>query len=123
MFRTKLTLADVLTVMLVALAAVLVIVLPLFSATQGQALVITTPEGETVYALSETQTVMLTSNGITLEVVIADGGAYVAHSECPDGVCVASGRISHDGETILCAPARVMLKVRGGENGVDFVAG
>lgn len=123
MFRTKITASDAIAAVSVLLAALLIVILPLFFADEGGVLVITTAEGDAEYALSEARELTLTENGVTLTVVIADGCAYVAHSDCPDGVCVASGRISREGEMILCAPAGVTLRIKGGGDDVDFIAG
>ena len=83
----------------------------------------TTPEGSQRYSLAEDREWMLESNGITLQLSIRDGRACVRASDCPDHVCVQSGWIGRAGETVLCAPAGVMLTVKGGEGDVDFVAG
>ena len=84
---------------------------------------ITTPDGVQVYSLSEARELTFSSNGVTLTVVIENGEVFVKESDCPDGVCVAGGRISKSGETILCAPAKILLTVKGGDGNVDFVAG
>lgn len=123
MFRTKITASDAIAAVSVLLVALLTVILPLFCAKDGRVLVITTAEGDAEYALSEARELTLCENGITLSVVIADGCAYVSHSDCPDGVCVASGRISREGEMILCAPAGVTLRIEGGGGDVDFIAG
>ena len=38
---------------------------------------------------------------------------YVNVSNCPDKVCMRSGRISKSGESIICAPNRVAIKIGG----------
>ena len=38
---------------------------------------------------------------------------YVKNSDCPDNVCVRSGKISKSGESIICAPNRVAIKIDG----------
>ena len=43
--------------------------------------------------------------------VIADGKAYISAADCPDGICVAHRPISKVGETIVCLPHRVVVKV------------
>lgn len=123
MIRTKFSLWDAAVMAAVLIAALLLLLLPLWLRNDGEILVVTTPEGSASYSLSEDREILVISNGITLTVVIEDGEAYVSHSDCPDGICRASGRISKGGETILCAPAGVTLSVKGGGDGVDFVAG
>lgn len=62
--------------------------------------------------------------GSGLVAQIRDHAARVRRSDCPDQICVRQGAVSHPGETIICLPNRVVLKVTGdeGENGVDEVA-
>lgn len=123
MIRTKCSPWDAVVAGLVLVAALALLLLPPLLRREGETLVVTTPEGRYTYPLSEDARFEVLSGGIRLIVVIEDGAAYVEHSDCPDGVCRASGRISKSGETILCAPAGVTLSVRGGGDGVDFVAG
>lgn len=123
MFRTRFSVWDAVAVAAVVLAAVVLTVIPLMRTDTASVLVVTTPEGSSEYALSESRELTLTSRGVTLQITVANGEVYVSHSDCPDGVCVASGRICCAGETILCAPAGVTLTVKGGGEDVDFVAG
>ena len=57
---------------------------------------------------------------------IRGGTVRVTEADCPDLICVRaySGGISHDGETIICLPHRLIVSVEGGEEAeVDAVAG
>ena len=123
MFRTKITASDAIVAVSVLLVALLIMIFPLFCADEGRVLVITTTEGNAEYALSEARELTLCENGVTLSVVIADGCAYVSHSDCPDGVCVSHRPISREGETIVCLPHKVVVTVIGGnENEPDVIA-
>ena len=53
-------------------------------------------------------------NGVV--VCCENGEIYIKESDCPDKVCVRSGIISKSGESIICAPNRVAIKISG-ENG------
>lgn len=44
--------------------------------------------------------------------VIKDGEAYMKWADCPDGLCVKSGKIKSEGEDIICLPNRVIVSVR-----------
>ena len=123
MFSHRISYRDWIAFAAVLLLAVLLTVLPLLTARAGGELVVTTPEGEQIYPLSEDAAFEIVSRGITLSVVIEDGAAYVKDSTCPDGVCRSTRAVSKRGETVLCAPAGVQLTVRGGDGDVDFVAG
>lgn len=123
MFSHRISYRDWIAFAAVLLLAALLAILPLLTARTGALLVVTTPEGEMLYPLSQNDCFEIVSQGITLSVVIEDGAAYVKESTCPDGVCRSTRPISKSGETVLCAPAGVTLTVRGGDGDVDFVAG
>ena len=62
-------------------------------------------------------------NGGTNVLVIENGEAYLNYSSCPDHVCERMGKIRYVGESIICLPNRVAVKIVGGESdGVDFIA-
>lgn len=66
----------------------------------------------------------LTGNGYTLHLRLSPDGAEVLDSDCPNQVCVRTGRISRAGQSIVCLPARISVTLTGGaENGVDAVVG
>lgn len=57
-----------------------------------------------------TEQVIATDKGSNT-LVIADGKAYVREADCPDGICAAHRPISKVGETIVCLPHKVVIKV------------
>lgn len=50
-------------------------------------------------------------NGGSNILVIRGGEAYISHADCPDGLCVKSGKISLVGESIVCLPNRVSVRI------------
>ena len=56
--------------------------------------------------------------------VIRDGKAFMETATCPDGICVSHRPISRVGESIVCLPHRVIVKVigEGGGEEPDIVA-
>lgn len=52
-------------------------------------------------------------------VVIEDGTVYMKDADCPDKLCEKTGKISKNGETIVCLPHRVVVEIQGGEGNVD----
>lgn len=123
MFRTRSCGWDVVAVAVVLIAAVLLLWIPAFAMPEGRTLEIVTTRDTHRYDLSEDRVIELHENSVDITVVIENREVYVWESNCPDGVCKASGRISRSGESILCAPAGVTLTVKGGGDDVDFVAG
>ena len=82
-----------------------------------------------------------TNNGYTLEIAAALTGEVsaldyqvfsstlgirVSRSDCPTQDCVHTGTISRSGQSIVCLPARIVLRLEGGgpdPDGVDAVLG
>ena len=71
------------------------------------------------YALDTPREVVLRGTAGENILVIEDGCAYIREADCPDKVCVRTGKIRYEGETIVCLPHRLMIRIAGGEGGVD----
>lgn len=81
------------------------------------------------------------ANGYTLEVVYSlrgeasqldhvnnggESGLRVARSDCPTQDCVRTGTITRSGQSVVCLPARFILRLEGGtpeDGAVDAVLG
>lgn len=50
-------------------------------------------------------------NGGTNHLIIQDGAAWVSEASCPDKVCIHQGKVSLNGELIVCLPNRMIAKV------------
>ena len=75
------------------------------------------------YALSADRTVEIRIGDAYNILVIRDGTAYVAEASCPDGICSAHRPVSHDGESIICLPNKVVIEVQSREkNQPDITA-
>ena len=79
------------------------------------------------YALSVDRTVEIRTGdgGDELNLLVIEGGkARVETATCPDGICAAHRPISHQGESIVCLPHKVVITVKlsGGGDGPDTVA-
>lgn len=46
---------------------------------------------------------------------IKDGQAQIIEASCPDKLCVNQGKISFDGQSVICLPNKVVVEVKGGE--------
>ena len=73
------------------------------------------------YDLNEDQTIVI-NEGNTCE--IRDGRVRMTGADCPDKVCVRSRAISKAGESIVCLPNHVILKITAGSDndGIDTIA-
>lgn len=52
-------------------------------------------------------------NGGTNHLIIKDGYADMTDASCPDKICVDSRKISKTGESIICLPNKVVVKIEG----------
>lgn len=57
-------------------------------------------------------------NGISLTVALYPDGVQILSADCPDQVCVRTGRLTRAGESAVCLPAGVSLRLEG-SGGVD----
>lgn len=57
-------------------------------------------------------------------IVLSGGGVYIASADCPDRLCVKTGKITRPGEAIACVPNRVVVRLKraGGKDAYDGVA-
>ena len=81
-------------------------------------------DGESVARYSLQKDGEYALNGGTNILVIKGGEAYLTYVNCPDLVCVKTGRIRYVGESIVCLPNRVSVVIRGenADGGVDLVS-
>lgn len=63
------------------------------------------------------------SGGYTLTVSVEEGGVRVTQSDCPNGDCVRSGRISRAGQSIVCLPARLSVTLSADGAPYDLIVG
>ncbi|NLG52962.1 MAG: NusG domain II-containing protein [Clostridiales bacterium] len=48
---------------------------------------------------------------------VKDGKIRILKSSCPDKVCVNTGGISKSGQSIVCVPNRIIIKIPYGDSG------
>ncbi|MDW5300206.1 MAG: NusG domain II-containing protein [Sedimentibacter sp.] len=55
---------------------------------------------------------------------IENGEIWIQDASCPDKNCVNQGKISNDGEIIVCLPNQLLIKIEqeNVENELDFIA-
>ncbi|MCD8081971.1 MAG: NusG domain II-containing protein [Clostridiales bacterium] len=59
----------------------------------------------------EVDTILETWSGGSNHLVIHEGSARITEASCPDHICVNEGRISQNGEMIVCLPNRLIVRV------------
>lgn len=84
--------------------------------------VVVSHDGHTVWEQSLSADGECIVKGVT--VVIHNGTAYVSDSDCPDRLCMQMKKAENVGDSIICVPNRVSVKIVGeSEKGADVVAG
>ena len=66
-----------------------------------------------IYPINQDTVINLTHNTVTVK----DGEASMSEADCPDGLCIKQGAISHSGEVIACLPNRVTVQIISGQSG------
>jgi hypothetical protein len=80
------------------------------------------------YPLRENRTYEIAGvDGGTNLLVIQNGEAWVEEASCPDGLCKSMGRISQNGQSVICLPNKVVVEILSdteeNDSGVDMIAG
>ena len=60
---------------------------------------------DTVYEIKEKQ----------IKIEVKDGSAFISESRCKCKTCVSFGKLSKPGQTAVCLPERVIIKIDGQE--------
>lgn len=59
-----------------------------------------------------------------VEVTVEEGRAFVSNTDCPDRLCMNMKDAQNVGDSIICVPNKVSVRIVGGEKkGADVVAG
>lgn len=62
-------------------------------------------------------------DGYNVEITVRDGRAAFTSADCPDKICIKTGFIGARGQSAVCLPNRLTLRITGGSGGVDAVIG
>lgn len=70
------------------------------------------------YSLSQDQTIPITQGEEVTNLLVIEGGkARIAEAACPDQICVEHRAVSKAGETIVCLPRELVIKIVAAEQG------
>lgn len=125
MISKKLTRLDIFLIVAVLTAAVLLLALKLLPTEEKKYLLVISDNAEQSFSLDSDRDIELFSNGIRVKITIEDGSAFIADSECRNGICMRSPRAKSIGDSIVCAPAGIALIIKGsgGRADADAYAG
>ena len=86
----------------------------------GEKVVISYGDVTEQYDLNENREIYIEDK---LTVCIENGFVYVKDAQCSDKICMRTGKVNKVGETIVCAPFSVTVRIIGGSGGNRVVTG
>ena len=90
----------------------------------GSAVIVEQNGRETArYALSEDRTVRIEGEGGYNLLVIEGGEVYLSEADCPTQLCMKTGKIRYAGQSIVCLPHKLAVRIVGGASAMDAVTG
>ena len=90
----------------------------------GGAVVVEQDGRETArYALDEDRTVRIEGEEGYNLLVIQGGEAWLSEADCPTQLCVKTGKIRYAGQSLVCLPHRLAVRIVGGVSALDAVTG
>ena len=90
----------------------------------GAAVVVEQNGRETArYAIHEDRTVRIEGEEGYNLLVIQGGEAWLSEADCPNLLCVKTGKIRYTGQSIVCLPHRLAVRIAGGASALDAVTG
>ena len=67
------------------------------------------------YPLSKDADIPIERDGVVINrVAIENSGVYMKDASCRNHICVSMGKKKADGESIVCLPNRVVIRIEGG---------
>ena len=102
----------ILLTMFILIAAILFFIINRTDEIKGDYVLITLNNSE--YAripLNKDTVLSIDSDKGKNTVVVSDKEVYVESADCPDQICVDHAHIMYEGETIVCLPHRLIIKI------------
>lgn len=78
-------------------------------------------DGNTLTFPLDKDTTFETSGAFKNIITVKDKSVWVSYAGCPDKVCKNTGKISKKGQSIICVPEKMIVKITGGGE-IDAVA-
>ena len=96
---------------LLALGLIAAILLPLLLPAGDAVAVEINGEAAGIYPLNVDRVERIESEGGYNLLIIKDGRAFIDDADCRCGVCVAHAPISDEGETVICLPHKLAIRI------------
>ncbi len=122
--RLCLPIGDILLMAFVFLLALFLFALPFLAKEGRTAQIVLAETGEIRPVPLDTDgSYEVTARNIHLTVQVKNGAVFVSESDCRDGICRSTPKISRTGQSIVCAPAGVVIRITGEGADIDAVSG
>ncbi len=108
---------DIILVLLLLITALSVLIILKMTSDEG-AYAVAVVDGEEIARYSLDTSGEYSLNGGSNILVISDGAAYIKDANCPDKVCVHTGKVSLSGERIVCLPNKLEIRIVSDEEGL-----
>ena len=120
--KKKKILFDILLISVLLCLSLCLFAVTIFNREKGSTVTVEVA-GKAVGTYSLDKDLEIEINGGTHNLVIKDGYVYLTDADCPDKTCVKTGKISYSGQSIICLPNRVIIKIVGDTDiSVDLVS-
>lgn len=119
----KITKRDILLIFFVIILGALLLLPKSFAGKAGERVIVSCDGTVMSYSLKNDSEYSIVSGEYHYVLRVVNGEAAVTYSDCPDKVCVRSGRISHYGESIVCIPGHLVVTVSGTDESSDGTVG
>ena len=104
--------ADIILIVFLLILSTLGIILVNRNKDIGSKVEITVNNEKTAtYSLYENKEIMFQDDGYN-KIIINNGTVYVESADCPDKICVNHKKIKNIGETIVCLPHKLVIKIK-----------
>jgi hypothetical protein len=131
MFSTRFRPADAAVPVLLLAAALLIALIPARAGAADKVVVTYLEADNNLYSKayglgSDSDFTVTGKDGIELSVSIRGGTVRVTEAGCPGRDCVKTGEISRPGQSIVCLPAGILIRIEGSgssRGGSDGIAG
>jgi len=67
------------------------------------------------FPLDVTEEILVEQGGYSNTLCLGQGQVFVRSADCPDQYCVRHAPIRREGESIVCLPARLVIRIQRGE--------
>lgn len=111
-FNTTLLKGDIIIIVIVLLLTLITFILTLNLYNKSSNLVEVHLNGEKIHSLPlDNNCNIIIEDTYQNNIIIENNKVRVINSTCPDGICENFGNISNSGQSIICMPNRLVIKI------------